>query len=150
MYTDEQLTASERQFKEQWVNKILFSLGKENCSETKEKICELFNKNFSRSLIEVENTQSGETHEIAAEKFFMGAKKNFILNESGTITWKHKLRESVIGPIVANSIKIRQIKKRAKVKAEEMMDAIKSSILGNEEYTLKIIINGLNEGPCPN
>ena len=134
-------TPTELEFKKFWIEKATKSLGKSD-SQTVEMINGLFDKFYTRSHLEIENTQSAETHNIPADKFFLGAKKKFILNESGTLTWKHKIRLGVIIPIIQNAIQIRQIKKKAKVKAAELGDSIKYAILNNEEYTLKIIING--------
>lgn len=134
-------TKSELEFKEFWIKQASKLLGKTD-SQTIKMVSDLFDKFYTRSHLEIENTQSAETHNIPADKFFLGAKKNFILNESGTLTWKHKIKLGVIIPIIQNSIQIRQIKKKAKVKAAEIGDSIKQGILNNEEYTFKIIING--------
>lgn len=134
-------TQTELEFKKFWIKTASKSLGK-NDPQTIEMVSELFDKHYTRSHLEIENTQSAEVHNIPADKFFLGAKKKFILNESGTLTWKHKIKLGVIIPVIQNAIQIRQIKKKAKVKAAEIGDSIRYGILNNEEYTFKIIING--------
>lgn len=134
-------TNSEKEYREVWINYNLKALGSKK-EKDRVKLAEIFDSKFERGVLEIENTQSADTHLIPADKFFMKAGDRFILNESGTLTDRHKFKIGEIVPIIQNSIKIRQIKKKAKIKAAEMNDNINHGILSNEEYTLKIIING--------
>ncbi|MGL5765073.1 MAG: family B DNA polymerase [Sarcina sp.] len=134
-------TPNELEFREFWIN-YGFKAVPEKTQESKEILAEMFDKSFERGVLEIENTQSAETHEVPADTFFMNARKRFILNESGTLTFKHSFKLGVIIPIIERAIKIRQIKKKAKIKAAEANDTVSYGILNNEEYTLKIVING--------
>ena len=135
-------TESEKTFKEVYINKCLSGLGMMKDKFLRSRISEKYDKEYIRTDVEIENSQDATVHTIPADRFYLNAGKKFILNESGTLTWKHKFKLAVIVPIIQSCIKIRQIKKKAKVKAAAIGDNIHLGRLSNEEYGLKIVING--------
>lgn len=141
MLVERNYTKTELEFKNIWIEQSIKSLGNSK-PETKKILSELFDMSFERGVLEIENTQSADIHMVPADKFFLKAKDKFILNESGTLTTKHNFKLGVLVPIIQRFINIRQIKKKAKVKAAEENDNVNYGILSNEEYTLKIVING--------
>lgn len=141
MLVERNYNETELKFRDIWVNQAAKSLGNKK-KETITVLKEMFDKFFERGVLEIENTQTADIHMIPADKFFLKAKDKFILNESGTLTTKHGFRLGVLVPIIQRFINIRQIKKKAKVKAAEENDNVNYGILSNEEYTLKIVING--------
>ena len=125
-------------FKHRWLDSAESAL---NSTVERQELDAMFESRLQKSIIEVENTFTSKVSKIDSASFFLGAKSQFIMNESGMLTTRHDKSVSKIGKVIVDAVKVRKAKKKEKIQAYLSGDTTLFKQLADLELNLKIIVN---------
>ena len=108
----------------------------------KRKIRNLIEMRFIPTNLGIFNSETFQTTDIDAIKFFYGVRSKFILNENGVLFWKSGIKKSISAEIINQNIQIRQVFKKQKKEAAKRGDKIAEDTAGTFEALTKLMING--------
>ncbi len=127
--------------REEWIKSVI-EINAITKQEDIDKITMLYDTTVKNGVLRIHNSVYGEYYNIRPEELYYTAKDKYIMNETGLLTFQHKLKLSVNSSNLFAGINKRQIFKKIANTAEEAGDYLKAKINRLIEGSKKVCING--------